>query len=495
MKSTLKEHLVVDKFLATPLEVRLGRAELSKFEQRMIGLTNQAIGQVPAYRAFLMREGVSKYDVLNMDDFRNLPLMTKDNYMRSYELPERCWDGEVANQEMVAVSSGSTGTPMFWPRSMSHEVDVSYRFEQIFRDSFKVHERRTLAVVCFAMGTWVGGLYTAQCSRLLSSKGYPVTLVTPGNNKSEIYRVIEELGGYFDQVILFGYPPFVKDVISDGVSKGINWSLFRLKLVFAGEVFSEEWRSLLCERAGNILPETDTASLYGTADAGVVGNETELSIRIRQYLSQAPESARELFGETRLPTLVQYDPNSRYIEVIEDTLVISGDSGTPLIRYHIADKGGVVSYVAMREFVEKHFFELSADFDKARPLPFVFVFGRADFTVSYFGANIYPENVCVGLEQADINEWVSGKFVMEVEEGEGQNTLVITVEMLPEVESSDERVNRISASIGTQLLRLNSEFANYVPKEFQQPVIRLLPFGDASYFPLGVKHRYTRKRS
>jgi phenylacetate-CoA ligase len=32
------------------------------------------------------------------------------------------------------------------------------------------------------------------------------------------------------------------------------------------------------------------------------------------------------------------------------------------------------------------------------PLPFVYLFGRADFTVSYFGANIYPENVSVGLE-------------------------------------------------------------------------------------------------
>jgi hypothetical protein len=38
----------------------------------------------------------------------------------------------------------------------------------------------------------------------------------------------------------------------------------------------------------------------------------------------------------------------------------------------------------------------------ASPLPFVYLFGRADFTVSYFGANIYPENVSVGLEQAAV---------------------------------------------------------------------------------------------
>jgi phenylacetate-CoA ligase len=32
----------------------------------------------------------------------------------------------------------------------------------------------------------------------------------------------------------------------------------------------------------------------------------------------------------------------------------------------------------------------------------VYLFGRADFTLSYFGANIYPENVSVGLEQPSL---------------------------------------------------------------------------------------------
>lgn len=39
-----------------------------------------------------------------------------------------------------------------------------------------------------ALGTWVGGMYTAACCRYLAQKGYPITLVTPGNNKSEIFE-------------------------------------------------------------------------------------------------------------------------------------------------------------------------------------------------------------------------------------------------------------------------------------------------------------------
>lgn len=492
MKNILKESLAVDKFIATTLDIKLSRTEVAKADKRLIGLANQVIGHVPAYRSFLMREGLSKYDVLTMDDVKQLPLVTKDNYMRSYTLAERCWGGELANQEMIAVSSGSTGEPMFWPRSISHEVDVSYRFEQIFHDSFGMQERKTLAVVCFAMGTWVGGMFTAQCCRMLSSKGYQITLATPGNNKDEIYRVIKNLGGDFDQIILFGYPPFIRDVISAGRVNGLDWRDYALKLVFAGEVFSEEWRTLLCAEAGGVTPETATASLYGTADAGVVGNETELSITLRQHLAQAPEAAQELFAETRLPTLVQFDPNSRYFEVVDDTLVVSADNGVPLVRYHIADKGGVIPFAEMMVFADQHFPELRDVFAKARPLPFVYVFGRSDFTVSYYGANIYPENISVGLEQVGIYEWITGKFVMEVQERDEHNQLVITVELAPKEKSTDALNKKISESISRELLRLNSEFANYVPQEFQLPEVQLLPFADEEYFPIGVKHRYTR---
>jgi len=53
----------------------------------------------------------------------------------------------------------------------------------------------------------------------------------------------------------------------------------------------------------------------------------------------------------------------------------------------------------------------------------------------------------------------------------------------------------IAESIRAQLLRLNSEFANYTPAERQLLKITLCAFADPEYFPAGVKHRYTRKMS
>ncbi len=71
--------------------------------------------------------------------------------------------------------------------------------------------------------------------------------------------------------------------------------------------------------------------------------------------------------------------------------------------------------------------------------------------------------------------------------------LSVVVELAPQVESSESKREAIAASIHSQLLRLNSEFANYVPLEYQMPQISLALTGDPEYFPIGVKHRYTRK--
>ncbi|QXP84055.1 phenylacetate--CoA ligase family protein [Methylococcus sp. Mc7] len=464
-----------------------------------LSLFLRAAAEVPAYRAFLATHGIRPDAVRTLADFARLPLTDKPSYMQAYPLPERCWGGRLAACDRVAVSSGSTGKPTFWPRALHHELDVALRFEQVFRDAFQAHARSTLAVVCFALGNWVGGIYTTSCLWHLARKGYPVTVATPGNRPDEIFRVIGELAPHFEQTVLLGYPPFVKDVIDSGAAAGISWERHAVKLVFAGEVFSEEWRSLVCARIGSDSPCYDTASLYGTADGGVLGNETPLSIAIRRFFAAHPEAARELFGESRLPTLVQYDPLSRYFELHDGTLVVTGDNGVPLIRYHIADRGGLVGYAEMREFLRDwDARDLSEyGFDPVwgeRPLPFLFLFGRADFTVSYYGANIYPENVTVGLERPGIVDWVSGKFVLETpEDAAGDRELLLTVELLPGVEADEAKAARIAESVRTELLRLNSEFAHYTPEARQTPHVVLRPFAAPEYFPAGVKHRYTRR--
>src|SRR5204863_8681736 len=138
---------------------------------------------------------------------------------------------------------------------------------QVFCDAFDLQRKRTLAVVCFPLGTWVGGMFTAACCRHMSTKGYPLFTVTPGNVKPEILRVVRELAPAFEQTVLLGYPPFLKDVIDTGIASGLSWAATTpgLKLVIAGEVVTEEWRALVAKRASIREPIVDVASIYGTA--------------------------------------------------------------------------------------------------------------------------------------------------------------------------------------------------------------------------------------
>jgi phenylacetate-CoA ligase len=465
--------------------------------QGALAVFHDAAAHVPAYAAFLRSHDVDPATIRTPADFARVPLLTKEEYQRRYPLPQLCRGGQLNDCDMVAVSSGSTGEPTVWPRSVLDERAVAARFEQVFHGSFRADERRTLAVVCFALGTWVGGMYTVACCRHLAAKGYPVTVVTPGNNVDEILRVVHELGPLYEQVVLLGYPPFLKNVIDAGLVRGVDWPAYGIRLVLAGEVFSEQWRDLVGRRAGMTQPCFDSASLYGTADAGVLGNETPLSVSIRRFLAGNPAAARELFGEDRLPTLVQYDPATRYFETHDGTLLVTADGAVPMVRYHIADEGGLIGYDEMLAFCREHGFdpvvEIAAHSDRGAPaLPFGYVFGRSLFTVSYFGANIYPENVTVGLEQPEISDWVTGKFVLRViEDADANRKLTVIVELAPGVRPDAERERMLAASIRSELLRLNSEFANYVPAADQTPIVVQRENADPEYFPPGVKHRYT----
>jgi phenylacetate-CoA ligase len=483
-------------FLNSSLDEEILATKIEETEAKLLSLFRSMVATVPAYQAFLQERDIDANSIATLADFSSLPLTSKANYLSCYSLNQLCREGKLENCDFIAVSSGTTGKPSFWPRFITDEFSIALRFEQVFLDSFQSQQKRTLAVVCFPLGTWVGGMFTASCCRHLSAKGYPITVITPGNNKTEILRVVAELGADFEQVVLLGYPPFLKEVIDTGITQGMQWSRYRVKLVMAGEVFSEEWRNLVGERVGCHDICYDTASLYGTADAGVLGNETPLSITIRRFLAVNPQISRNLFGESRLPTLVQYDPNSRFFETWEGTLLFSGDNGIPLLRYHIADNGGIISYEEMIQFLQNQGFDPLKSLKvatKIRQLPFVYVFGRSRFVVSYFGANIYPENIALGLEQKVISDWVTGKFVMEIREDIDKNSCFsVMVELAAEVEPDQDKKIAITQSLQTCLLRLNSEFANYVPANYQLPLVMLLPLGDPEYFPIGVKHRYSR---
>lgn len=487
--------LALQRFHTTSLDDALAEDATRLGGERAVELFRDVSRSVPAYAKLLAGHSFDPDSVRTADDLERVPTTSKQSYHQANELAELCRRGDLSTCDFVAVSSGSTGEPTVWPRFASDELGTAFRFEQVLSDSFRAGSRRTLGVVCFALGSWVGGMYTIAACRHVAAKGYPLTLVTPGNQLAEILRVVRALGPSFEQIVLFGYPPFLKDVIHAGCADGLDWRRYATRFVTAGEVFSESFRSLVCERAGADDPVRHSASLYGTADGGVLANETPLSISIRRFLAERPDAARKLFGEARLPTLCQYDPNHRYFEVDDGELLFTGDGGAPLVRYRILDRGGVVAHRVMLDFLHDHGFDPTVGLEigrEARALPFVYVFGRGGFALSFYGANIYPENVSPALERGELAAHVTGKFVMEIADADEHPALSIAVELARNTEPSYGLALDIGIGVKAELERVNGEFLAYVPAHRRIPRIRLLPFGDREYFPAGVKHRYTR---
>src|SRR5690348_3724460 len=238
----------LDHFLNADLDHLLAPGEASDGLPEALALLRRAADGVPAYAAMLKASGMGAADVHDAVDFARLPLLNKDNYARRFPLEALVEGGDLAACDFFAVSSGSTGEPTVWPRGLHHEFPVAVRFEQVLRDNFRAHERRTLAVICFALGSWVGGMYTTSCLRWVAAKKYPLLIVTPGNKIDEILRVVKRLAPDFEQTVLFGYPPFLKEVVDAGRGEKVDWGKFNVRLVTAGEVFSETWRDLVLER-------------------------------------------------------------------------------------------------------------------------------------------------------------------------------------------------------------------------------------------------------
>jgi phenylacetate-CoA ligase len=523
-------------FISTPLDQLLsgndeaGSTEPTTVEKRLLDLVEVAKRDVDAYKAVLSGIELSP-QVSSLADFKEkCPFLAKQNFINVFSLKDRCRLGDLGSLEMIHVSSGSTGQPTYWARSVADELASAMRFEQIFRDSFDVSSISTLAVICFPLGSWVGGIFTYCCMRYLNMKGYRMTTVTPGNNPDEILKLVTSLSPLYEQTVLLGYPPFVRAVLDKGFAlpSPVNWAAMNLRLVLAGEVFSEEWRTLICTKCNIANPQKSVVSIYGTADAGVLGCETELSAIIRKYLADHPNVARELFKKDRIPSLLQYDPTSKLFETKpdDDTLVFSSlpilncaspatrvdhdgseELTMPAIRYSIGDSGGLIGFEDLTKFLGRRGFDAISELrsryaaDHAsmlfRKLPFVWVFGRAFWCVSMFGANVYVENIMIGLEQLDVQPFVTGKFILGLTESvpQGASTaegirLLIKVELNQKTAASVEIERAIAESVKAQLLRLNSEYKHYVPVEYQLPIIQLFSHGDPQYFPVGVKHKY-----
>jgi phenylacetate-CoA ligase len=195
----------------------------SEAQTMALRLFHDMAKRVPAYRDFLSKNNIDPATIQTIKDFQTIPLIDKKNYLTQYPLADLCWDGTLADSRIISVSSGSTGIPFFWPRGKAQDVEGGWMHEQLYRKAFEVDKYSTLVVVCFSMGTWIAGSFTTSSTLEVAGNGLNLNIITPGIERDEAVKVIKALAPNYEQVIICGYPPFLKDVIDHGRIAGIDW--------------------------------------------------------------------------------------------------------------------------------------------------------------------------------------------------------------------------------------------------------------------------------
>jgi phenylacetate-CoA ligase len=476
-------------------------------EKRALKLFKEVSQKIPAYKDFLKKHKINPKRIKTIKDFKKLPITTKKNYLKKYPLSSLFYKNKFSTLDLISVSSGSTGKPFFWPRESYLEFETTYLHELFLKNFFEIDKLSTLLIIGYSMGIYVAGVFTLNACLRLAQKGYPLTVISPGINKNEILRIIKELGNKYSQIILTGYPPFVKDIIDLGEEYKINWKKIKMKFIFGAEGFSENWRNYILKKVGSKNPLKDSMNTYGSADAAILGHETPLTILIRRLASKNKKLNQALFNDSRLPSLHQYYPFLKFFEVNEKgELIFTTQGGLPLIRYNIGDQGGIISFFQMMRILAQYGYSQSwikQTLKKYKAnhllwkLPFVYLFGRADFTVSLYGVKIYPENIKSALESKFLNNICSGKFIMSTEYRKNQDQyLSINIELLKGIKPTKKLLEKITRVLVNKLRKVNLEYNRLFeaigPKAI--PQITLSMYGESKYFLPRVKQKWVKNK-
>lgn len=490
--------------MAERVETKSSASWTQQRTRNALALFHSAAARVPAYKAFLKARGIKPNAIESWADFQEVPQTSKNDYLRKYSLEDLCWDGNLARPAVFSSTSGSTGKPFFFQRIPNLEEEYSVITELFLRNGAKRPgtANPTLVIIGFGMGVWIGGMLTYRAFDIASRRGLPVSILPIGVNKDEIITALKDLAPNFKQTVLIGYPPFVKDVLEEAERKDVNLKALNIRLLFAAESFSENFRDYLAEKIGTKNVLRDTLNIYGTADIGAMAFETPISILIRRLAVGSPKLFTRIFGDIhKLPTLAQYNPAFITFEAQEGEILLTGYSAVPLVRYAVGDQGGVYTYDELKTLLSEEGIDIEREAKKHNipvyELPFVYVYARSDLSTKLYGAIIYPEHVRDALESDEMRSLTSGKFTMQtLMDDKHDEYLEINIELMPGVQAGSEVEKNLSDAIVASLNAKNGEY-HYLYNSTRERVIPhlvLWPHGDPNYFKPGIKQKWVLKK-
>ena len=431
----------------------------------------ETVKTIPAYQEFLKLQKFNPENIKSIEDFYKIPVMDKYNYIQTYGFNEV--NSAKAGKDLysVSLSSGTIDEPTIWPRYYEYEEFLPLVFNLFMRLFWQIDKKPTLAVNAYAMGPWMAGFSVHSAIRPLTRK-YNLTLATPGADIDSIVYTIVKLSKFYDQTIIFSYATFARTILDRLEEAGINLKKLNLKMFLAGEGHTVEWRQYINKLATGD-PENLTCIIdgYGVTDTGLSGQGSVLTNLIRD-LAQKNEKLREdLFGKTDcVPSLFQYNTGTYFIEEVNGEVVITTKSTTPLVRYNIHDRGGIIRFREMTEILNKHGYDYKKLLRKKKlnpdeivwQQPFVYCFGRRDDTVIIGGANVYPEQIAPALFNEKVKDIHSFKLATDYDKEQHQ-LFYILLELKGGISYNQKQTKKMEKKyhnlIMDRLLKVSSDYA------------------------------------
>ncbi len=447
---------------------------------------------VPAYRNFLKQSHWSPATVNANELFKTLPVTDKKNYILPYTTEERCLHGKFVFEGVVVdESSGSTGVPYNWVRSQKEREIVKSLIGLYLRYCYG--NEKFIILNTFSMGAWATGFNMALAAQSLG------VVKSTGPDVDKVLRTLAFFGNK-NPYILNGYPPFLKYLFDQGEKQGFPWHDYTIHTLVGGEGMTEGLRNHLLHYAKTVY------SGYGASDLEIgIGGENPLSVIIRKMSANDYSLRKTLFGEdSRLPMLFQYNPLDHFIEIINNEIVVTISKPwtlSPKIRYNIKDEGGMLTFNQMRDKLKSHHIvieELEKKCNYPRwYLPFLYVYGRKDATISIMGANIYPEDV----ENITYSDPFLAKeinsFCLSIEDDRKGNPRPCFEFELLNLEHKDQVENYLKSIMSTELAKLSFDYKKAKDEypEAVEPIIRTFalyqgPFQENQF---RIKKRYMKQ--
>lgn len=417
---------------------------------------------IPAYQRFLREHGVP-----NNALFEQLPIADK----KSYVLTTHPGDFAISSEHEIFTffrSSGSSGTSFLWPQLKGDYRWATKRMRAFLENAYAVNRRRTLALVCMGLGSWVGGDYYSWILKNVAlDASYQLTIASPGDQHEEAIEIIHANSDNYEQVLVIICPSMLGYLRLLATTLGKPLPLRKLRFLVAGETFPEAIRLRLQALSSQDTSEPVMLSIYGSADTGALGSESPASVAMRQLLHHNPELNGELNLGTTSPNLFHFTGTDTYLETVNGDLCVTRWQGVPLIRYNLHDHTSLLSWSGLRSFALRACRMTNENrpllnmIEQADELPDVIaVHGRSDSSLILGGTNFTESMLNEAIGSAALASMLTGAYRASVTEESDRAMMSLEIEFQESITPDQKQLDIIYPLLVEALSTVQPEFAS-----------------------------------